>query len=407
MMFSSNFFEMELGIKYFDDLFNSGSEEFEYIFRYLLNNDDPELYKKVEGNPATFREPLICTYYNKVFEFRFPLDQLVFGYISNEENKTNKLFHVKSDNKGIVYIPRFGYFDTERPDDDFHLKYDTESGCTICEFESDKLVKSGFKPVEYISNSSIEVNQKLDPVIAQFFENEEDLKIGECQKKYTKVLGEALDFIRNHFPYFYDWLEKGVSNIVLYESDTKNSFASLFIKGTAFINTKNQLVNKMFFIEEITHQCGHAIFYAMSINKEELFNCEITTPMAKLTGLEYDRRDILNAFYAFFPQLYGNAIFAEASEKGLIKEQEFLLELKGRLAFRMYKYGKGVKQFMDIEEQLSDSGKEMFAYFRDGFFDIDKRWRTEFDKLDISDQKYNFDLNTFKNKNKSLSYACE
>lgn len=391
---------MELQIDYFNELLLKGNEEFEFIFRTLLSTDHEEIYTLIEDNSDAFIEPLLCSYYNPKLTQALPIEQLLIGYVSDKEKIRDRKFNVKSNRDGIIYIPRLGYFYTNKPDEGFMLMYNSSSSYIIFDADEKELSDITFEPVTYINDSNIEICKATNSVITQFFEDgAEDIKIGESAEHYLTPLSNALDLIKTNFPFYYEWLNSTVRGIVLFNSTQRNSFASIFIKGTAFINVKNQVPNETFFLEEITHQCGHVLFYPMSINKEELFNCDYSLPMSTFSGIENDDRDVLNAFYAFFPQYFGDALFDMTLDRNLVADKDLLAELMGRFSFRMYKYGLGVKQFDRFEHVLSEEGKDMFNIFKKGYHEIYDKRKPDFDKIDVSKQVYTFDLELFKKEN--------
>lgn len=390
-------------ISYFDELLDAGNEEFEFIFRSLLNDENETLYELVKENIPAFYEPLLSSYYNPKLERRYSIEQIMYGYIEDEEFKKNNYIAVKSDNSGIVYLPKVGYFYTGTKKSDFFIKL-SENGHYELFAENKEVISCQFQPVQFLSGSDIEINFDTNAIIDQFFVEQDSPKlIKESAEKYREPLEKALNLIRTEFPFFYEWLENTVTNIVLFESSQRNSFASMFIKGAAFINVINQKPNEIFFIEEITHQCGHVVFYPMSIDRQKLFTCDCETPMSHFTGIEADDRDVLNAYYAFFPQLFGDLIFDMCLEHDLIKDEQHRAELFGRYAFRMYKYGLGVKQFDEYNQLLSDYGREMFARFKDGYNELNAKRAADFAQMDVSNQVYVFDVDLYKRTNNILT----
>src|SRR5215470_4905591 len=65
----------------------------------LLNFDDPEI----------FLEPLLFAYFSAQ-EPQMPIEQLLFGYVRNDRRPPS--ISVRSDDGGVVYLPRVGYFAT-------------------------------------------------------------------------------------------------------------------------------------------------------------------------------------------------------------------------------------------------------------------------------------------------------
>lgn len=393
---------MNSNVNFFTELMDKGNEEFEYIFRTLVSEENPQLYNLIKDNTPAFYEPLLTSYYNPKLERSYPLFQILLGYIEDPNYLINNQVELKSDGNGTFYIPKMGYFYTNHPNSALFLKKSTSDSFLLLDASGNEIAFE-FQPIVYLAGSDIEINYDSNAIIDQFFPDQTGLKfIKESATKYHKKLENALELIRINFPYYYEWLENSVVNIVIFDSDQRNSFASMFIKGAAFINVRNQDPSEIFFLEEITHQCGHVIFYPMSIDRQSHFSCDCETPMSEFTGIENDDRDVLNAFYAFFPQLYGDLIFDETLDRHLIKDPTLLKELIGRYAFRMYKFGLGVKQFEEYKHLFSDYGYNMFQKFKEGYETLQTKRQLEFDELNISNQVYVFDVPKFLESNQQL-----
>lgn len=394
---------MNANVNFFNELMDKGNEEFEFIFRTLVKDDNPALYALIEDNTPAFYEPLLASYYNPQLERKYSLMQILLGYVMDTTYLLNNPVALKTDDRGILYVPKMGYFYTDKENSTLLLSKADEDLFVLEDADKNE-VQFEFAPVVFLAGSDIELNVDSNAIIDQFFPDPKGLKyINESALTYQTELEEALNLIRVNFPFYYEWLENSVVNIVIFDSDQRNSFASMFIKGAAFINVRNQTPSTMFFLEEITHQCGHVIFYPMSIDRQSHFTCDCETPMSEFTGIEGDDRDVLNAFYAFFPQLYGDLIFDETLDKGLVQDRMLLDELMGRFAFRMYKYGLGVTQFDAYKELLSDYGYAMFTRFKDGYNEILAKRQSDFDAIDVSNQVYVFDVPKFFETNQHLT----
>ena len=382
--------------KYFEKLLIEGSEEFELIFRSLLKDYDEDKYYLLEETDV-FSEPMLCSFFNS--NIILPIDQIITGYHSATNNKIN----VQSNSKGIVHLPKIGYFYTNIANEDLVLSYLGDDNYNIY-FNDVEIDNVCLKKEMYVNDSEIEICISENPSISQFFKDQhEDIKVEESARKSIDLINSAFSLIKEHADFFHEWLCYTLKRIMIFESTQRNSFASIFTLNSAYINIKDEIISKIFFLEEITHQCGHAIFYPISIDRQSFFNYDFNTPMSFFSGIENDDRDVLNAFYSFFPQYYGNYIFDMVLDNGelTLDEKE---ELIGRFAFRMLKFDNGIAQFDEYGEKIfSEEGHKMFKIFKKGYFDLYNKRKQLFDSKDISGQNYVFDIVTYKKKNSGKS----
>ncbi|MGH1516250.1 hypothetical protein [Chryseobacterium sp. JK1] len=384
---------MKIEQQYFETLLEEGSEEFELIFRSLFKEKHENLYALLDDTDA-FNEPMVCSAFST--GITIPVEQMVSGFLDPVPSKIKAV----SNKHGVVHVPKIGYFYTSEPNQNVEIRIKDDNSYGV--FKSDEEVELvSFKEEVYINDTDIEICRSEDESIIQFFPDQtENIDLETGLEKSVLHLNNAFHLIRKHTPFYADWLNYSMRRIVLFTSSQLNSFASICTLNNAYVNLINEKVSDIFFLEEITHQCGHALFYPMSIDRDRLFIMDYTTPMSHFSGIETDDRDLINAFYSFFPQYSGNYIFDVILDHEENLDEDSRLELIGRYAFRMYKYGLGINQYQQYSDQiLSEYGKEMFAIFCEGYEKLYEKRKELFDSLDIKDQVYVFDLDKFKSKN--------
>src|SRR5260221_9133287 len=118
-MFEAAFAEfLESGVK-------NGQQQLAEIVKGIIKNLAPTVFDLLDfDNKEIFLEPLLFAHLGvnahlSVKKPHYPIEQILFGYIS-EERKPEEV-EVLSDGEGVVYVPRVGYFTTGLPNGELKL----------------------------------------------------------------------------------------------------------------------------------------------------------------------------------------------------------------------------------------------------------------------------------------------
>src|SRR5690606_27862038 len=116
------------------------------------------------------------------------------------------------------------------------------------------------------------------------------------------------------------------------------SLAALFYFGAGLLNVNNVNHNEAFFIDDIAHQCGHTVFYALTLDQSKYLIPPPDTPLQNITGNKDESRDVYGSFHELFTYTtILESINNELSNTNKTYEKVVLDELIARLGFYMNK----------------------------------------------------------------------
>jgi hypothetical protein len=166
----------------------------------------------------------------------------------------------------------------------------------------------------------------------------------------------------------------------------------MLANGVAFFNVK-QDDDEVYLAEDITHQCGHVIYYPVMCDKQSFFSTDIHTPLNRYNHREYDTRPVLGAFYSLLPFCFSNTCSLRLYRHNVFSGRQ-LHEFIGRFAFRMTKFGVAIGDFRS-GKMLTDKGKELAAAFDNTYQEIDNEVNSFLYQYDVSTQVYDFSYEKF------------
>lgn len=360
------------------------------ILETLTLRKVPELSNMIEiENRDLFREPILYSYFNSAVAM--DIKTIIVGFMTSAFSLDE--IPVKTTSDGYIYIPNIGYFKFEKPIENLTLSYRIKEKQFI--FKADnQIISFNFQPIYRLKNSNIEICLHRNIYFDNFFKQEELNRLDPEGTVLAKLdhIQKAMDILRNNFPYCYSLIEQSVSKLFIYKSETQRSFATMQANGTGFLNLKPEH-DEIAILEDITHQCGHNIFYRILYDKKRLFNIPPDTPLREITGKIEEYRTVFGAFNAMLPYCLSNLCSWNCLKNGIFKGQQ-LHEFIGRFTFRMFKFKIDVGNFSH-NEIFTEEGKTLNRTFVEVFDKIENDYGSVLKKYDISNQDYEFDYQKF------------
>ncbi|NIG56552.1 hypothetical protein [Chitinophaga sp. Cy-1792] len=368
--------------------------EYTNTIKTLLFQADEAIFDLIDiDDDKIFLEPTLFFYFSekKAPIHNTPLMQLLWGYITNE--KKPGIIEVRSDVNGFINLPNYGYF-KYKPASTLQLLWDGE---TVHFMEDNVHVNPVFISDIYVNGSSIRVCQhvpewlwKDDP--AKFIE-----PIPATITGFLPALNSAWSLMKKIVPEYCSYIEKTNREIALINCYNKFSLAAFGYFGTAFLNVQNEPHDEVFFIDDIAHQCGHILFYPLSMPFTEYLSTDHRTPMKEFTQVEWEERDIYGCFHGLFTYTTILHCLNECLDQNIFtgKQQH---EALGRLAFYMDKFRKDLASMND-PLLLSDKGFEYFDMFKAGYDRMYEKYKSIIRKMNFSNQYYLFNYSSFNTLN--------
>jgi hypothetical protein len=385
MEFVNNNFEDEYGLLA-DSMKSTMYHKAPDIFR-MLNFDDDN----------NFLEPLFLLKgaYDPVPEFTF--GQILFGYI--EDDKKPEHIKALSSEKGIVYLPRYGYLKTSlglRQVDVFF-----EKGVNILRVEVEGTpVAHEYIPLQYVENSQIEITKYNNPLNDDNYgtrENPAIVDINSAFLDHSSHVLRAMAIIRECNPWYYGYILRSVKKIVVFYNDQVRSFASKTTTGIAYISARKEY-NEVFFLEDLVHQCAHNILYIMTIEMDDYFAVDAKNGrINQFNGKPEDQRTIYSAYHGIFSLVNICTTLSSVYNDNILTSHK-QHELLGRLVDNLQRLGRGI---LDIKfrDAYTEKGWTLLLSIEEQYEKLLVEYNDLIYQYDVTDQPYVFDYTLFLSKN--------
>lgn len=378
---------------YIKDNIGAGQQQIASLSRSVIEQMDQKLAEQLEheGDEA-YLDPLL---FAMICQADMTIDpaQLFLGYMKPENRVTG--IEVVTDETGLAYLPRIGYFATEVPDSMLRMiGHPSPEQCIF--FDGTQRIAHRFKPLYTVADGSIEVLQGKHPLLKGYFVDTEgnpaSFQTDEISANQIENLDKALKIIEQVHPHYYDCIRAVTRDVVIFHSEPMNSFATLAAHGAAFLNTAAH-DDEVFFIEDLAHQCGHIVFNALTFKTSDYLLVPQDTPLRDYNHHERETRSVYDAFHGLFTEAMMYECLNECYLQGIFtgrQEQELI----GRMAFILSRFALDLNLFARYP-LLTESGLwvlgNIMKIFKAGY---ESRWQ-DIEKLEFTNQGYNFSYDKF------------
>jgi hypothetical protein len=318
--------------------------------------------------------------------------QILWGYIPN---KLKPEIEVDTKEGGVFNIPQFGYF-KYTPNQKLAMCWDRFNNKVV--FKKMGVVIDIEKHLEvFLKNTEIRFCQNETNILK--IENKSNLlePIESTLLRFKGIINNAWDIMKNIVPGFCKLIELTTKEITIFNCPFQESKAAFSQYGRAFINVKGEDHNEVFFIDDLAHQCGHILFYALTMPPNEYLIPAPRTLLKVFTHIDWDERDIYGCLHGLFTYTTILHCLDKCLENEIFKDVK-KHEAIGRLCFYMEKFGKDLA-LMNNPLILSKKGWEMFDLFKDGYESLYKKYKITIRKINFSNQTYIFNYNLFQQTN--------
>ena len=366
------------------NLLSSNQERFYLMIKSLLEEHFPEVAKGINQggiSKSIYKEPSLV-YELMINEGSGINVNMLFGYSGKQ-----RIQEITSDNQGIIYLPKIGYVE-RKPNSKYTVEY--KDGRIyfhnqIQHFENIQV--SGFEvipicPKIFINNQKAAFNQEVLGTIS----------------KHIHQLESAIEIIKNEIPHFFDLIQETTRHFCIYNATGADSFASINYHGTCFINTYDKKQSVIFFLDDISHQCGHVIYNMLTIETDEYLNYPKTEKLNFFTKNMNDGRTIYSAFHGLFTYTCILNTLSNVIDLNYFSEED-RFEILARMGFYMGKFGADLHHFHE-KGILTQNGEFFFNQFVEGYKMIYNKFINVLQDFKYHNQPYVFDMDTFREINK-------
>lgn len=345
-----------------------------------------------------YQEPLLFAYFKNQQENKLFFDSILFGYTENQLKP--KSIEVKSNELGIIYLAKVGWFHTKKSNHVFELKYVNNT----FELNDEERCEFRFEPITLIKGTSIELLKYPIELLNQFYYDQDlnrvHVEVLDITEQHTEHLAKAFKLIKEYVPKHYRLIEQVVKKIVIFNVDTilRNSFASLSAQGIAFFNAYQKEYNEVFFIDDIAHQTGHIIFNALIYNISDFIKVNPETVVEEIIGSDnriIETRDIHVVFHALYTY-YTTFLCLDAVYSANVLDEKKQFEALGRMKFYI---GKCKLDLMLIDEKVdalfTEKGLAIYSKIKTQYIIVRNKYSEESSEIRLENQLYNFTISRF------------
>ncbi len=383
------------------DTTEGGQRQLASVLRGLTYQAAPEIFDVLdEADGQVFLEPLLFAYFS-ARQPKITLPQIILGYVDSALYPEE--MEVQTDAAGTVYLPRIGYYCTEACNTTLILRWDSEPGRAVL-LDGDRAIAFRFEAVPQIPGTNIEIGRYGSPLLVDLaIESRPQIGsfrlVDERAYGWAEHLGRAMAILSAEWPEYYRLLTAVVRQVVLFQSDSLNSFATASAHGIAFLNVAAH-DDEVFFIEDLLHQCGHVIFNAATARRRDYIAVDPEAKIGSFNNHLHDERSVyvvLHGAFTEFAMTYG---MRKCDERAVFAGRQ-AHELVGRLAFIAQKFGVDLNNLAPAE-LLTPAGRALYEVF----FATFERLRCERPELitgyTMKGQPYNFSYELFARANPML-----
>lgn len=350
------------------------------IIRLSLYTENSNLFDCLPyDNDHTFLEPsLFCYFLSDIpKQDLISLEQSLFGYIP--EDKRPAAVSLRADRFGMVNLPNLGYL---RAESDEWLTLDASQ------------IAKGLIPNQFIEESDIRLCLHPTDLLGR----QSDISFYEPVEKtllvHKDVLSQAVKFLQTHVSDLWQLIASVTREFVVFNSPPEHhSFAGIMHHGTAYFNVENESQTPVFFIDDISHQCGHIIFNALTLETDKYLRVSKDHPLKEFTGQSWEGRGVYGAFHGLFT--YTTILH---SLDRVIETKAFPAEMQhealGRIGFYMNKFILDL-QIMNNPKILTEEGLKYHQLFAEECAIMYEKYQNMLQNLRYDNQPYTFQYNLF------------
>lgn len=398
-----------------DKAIEAGKARYADLFKVRVYHEDPELFFMLDfSNDAIFLDPLLFAYYHYKADAheqhwiqagsQIGLRQILWGYVPAASR--TEAVPVFTDANGLLYLPNFGYAQTTLPNRGLVLRWEASSQ-EFALWDGEQPVAASWQPLEWISDTQIEVWQSNHLFLEDLFNTQEappdsvisglpEVEVGAITALKVDDLRSAFAILRTHLPTYYAQVCAAGRSILLFHNEIVRPFVSLSTLGVSFISTR-PADSVVFYITEIVHQFGHNILGWAMVEIEEYFRVNPSTLLREYNGNERDRRTVFSAFHGHYTTAVVAICLEALLQKGVFAEQ-LRHELVGRLSDNYRRFRTGLER-TDLSTLLTEKGLSLYQQLDEACMQVYTRQQSLVSLYDVSNQGFIFSYPKFLQNN--------
>ena len=205
-------------MNYYEDFDNCLSHVI-LSLKKLLYSRHEDIFERIDFyDDSIYQEPLLFTYVHQSDDKW--IDSIIYGY----ESKKKEVIEVFSNESGVIYVPKVGYFLTDKISAKIFL-HTTNNGGIKLKIDGVDL-DYVFEPLIFLKNN-IEIVKHHHPLLNLVFtdqgKNVADIRIDNIYKQHIESFNKGMAIIQEHNSEHYSLLKKNLKKVMLFSSEKQNS----------------------------------------------------------------------------------------------------------------------------------------------------------------------------------------
>ncbi len=386
-------------IQYITSAAHHGQCELAVTLHGLLSRHAPELTELI-ADEAALLEPALFSWFT-ARRHDIDLQQILYSYLP--ESARPLRLKLTADAHGIAHLPRVGYITGLTPlqqsDANIHNIANHWMAAPLNHTSA-----MNFTPARFSAAGIMEFTYHLDPIVWPLFTETENIhaatvamdEVAELQNTFN----HALTLMRKIRPDIYQLLCIANRRVQLYQAEAPNSFATLSMHGTAFLN-RVERPSPIFFLDDFAHQGGHVVFNAATLNNERFLNINPKSLLCDIVKNCSDQRTLYSAFHGLFTYSLIVTVLLEGLLHQLFTTPQ-ADEARARLGFYLLKFQRDLKSLAQPTFYTAE-GTLLYRGFHACYETAIDRYAHELQGLDYSNQPYVFHYGRFNELNQSCA----
>lgn len=365
--------------------------------RTLVYKKEPQWFDRLEyENDQIFLEPALFAWFTD-HKSDTPLSQHLLGLVAF--NSFDMIAaDVKSDDRGVISVPRIGKFFVEETNVVGALKY-ADGGWLW--HPQNKSKNTFYRPrLESfrVVAPEMTLGQAQPPSVMQrFFTARTDAEAGlpanaEVQSRHLRT---ALHIMAQHDVDLFEWIAFSTRYIHLYHAKLPNSFASLSAHGAAFLNVPDDAC-VVFYLDDLAHQCGHIVFNAVTLKKDAYLMCNSDIPLKSITNEINEPRSVYSAYHGLFTYTLIIRCLSRCMPSFVTANDR--LHALARIAFYIQKFQQDLNA-LNVNGLYTPLGKKIYKIFSEYCAWCCNEYRNQVSDYNLSNQLYVFSWQRFSEAN--------
>ncbi len=324
---------------------------------------------------TSFLEPSFFAFFNTSSPAA-TLDQILYGTLPVEKRPTT--IEAYADRQGVVSLPRLG-----------QLIGDVRNQIVNAAPAAPEIrAGSTTHDVELVAPSHIcgtEIEYATGP--GSLFTPIWEKMCPENGIDHSEAIVRALEIIHAVDAELYRCLLAVTRQIVTFTAQDGESFATLAAHGAVFLHT-TRVCDEVFFIEDLVHQCGHLLFNAATLDRNELIEIDPNTTLGDLIGEPSEERSLYVSLHGIFTECLMSSVLAESLETDIFDNRQ-THELKGRLSLIMKRLQLDLSLIRNLDV-FTPAGRNLIESFGGVFDDVFASAEAAIVDCDLRSQPYSF-----------------